>query len=952
MFALADELCLQVTEGGHRGGRHLKRKFVLAATLGALASSPAWAGDKVLFGPAPGWIAAAPAQPPAGSGPYLPRFDEQVRVDGDTVTAYVDYSKQVTSPEQLTQLGTLSLGWQPAHGDITFHRIEILRAGQVIDVLKGGEGFSVLRREAGLERLEVDGQLTAVKHIEGLQVGDVLRAAFSIAQRDPTLAGNVQDGLVLLPAPLKLGYGRARLVWPTTRAIGWRAMMPGLTLAPKALDGQWTELVVSLPVTKLPEMPKNMPSRFTPVPMLQFSSFADWASVAKVMAPLYAVKGTIAQGSDLAGRVDAIAARSADPVRRMADALQLVQDEVRYQLIALGNGNYVPQTPADTWAKRYGDCKAKTRLLLAILDRLGIDAEPVMANSQHGDGVAQMLPSVMAFDHVFVHARAGGEDYWLDGTMLGSRLADVHDVPLYGYVLPVLAPDAKLVDLPRRAHARPDVDVDLAYDMSSGPHLPAPFHLTLRYQGTYAASRKVEQNADYDEKLTSAAEKAAKLWTGSETIGKPHAEYDAVQAVWTMQVDGVAYPDWKYRDGHYALAVAPDLTVTYDAPRDRASWRAIPALIDAPWTAHSRVVTHLPDGGQAITLTGAEPGNLDIPAVAWHRKVALSGAELVDDITSAESGAEIAADKVSATAKLIEDAKAKTAHLSLAAAYPQRWDDVGRMNHSPALAKARAIFDQRIADKPDDAVRLTDRAWLEERLFDWAGAQADYTKAIALDASAARYVSRAQLRSKRGDHPGALADAQAAYDLEQGNHDAREQLAVELAEAGKVDQGLDLLPANPDITTDDGLSDFLGRLQVMELGDRHADALALLDEALDKRGSSANLRNARCWYQALRNSALDVALADCNKAIELSSDPAGYLDSRALVHFREGHFEQARVDYEAALAAQPEIASSLFMAGIAYARLGDKHKSALDLSAARKLDPDIDRFYLRFGIKP
>jgi len=98
----------------------------------------------------------------------------------------------------------------------------------------------------------------------------------------------------------------------------------------------------------------------------------------------------------------------------------------------------------------------------------------------------------------------------------------------------------------------------------------------------------------------------------------------------------------------------------------------------------------------------------------------------------------------------------------------------------------------------------------------------------------------------------------------------------------------------------------------------------MLDEALEKRGSSARLRNARCWYLGLRNTALDTALADCNKAIELDSDPAMYMDSRALVYFRSGRLKEAMADYEAALAAEPEQTASLYMASIVADRMGDK----------------------------
>ena len=134
--------------------------------------------------------------------------------------------------------------------------------------------------------------------------------------------------------------------------------------------------------------------------------------------------------------------------------------------------------------------------------------------------------------------------------------------------------------------------------------------------------------------------------------------------------------------------------------------------------------------------------------------------------TSRESGVEIPAAQVSATRKTIEDTFAKPLRVSFPASYPQRWDDVLRMRAKPQVAAMRALLDRRIAEKPDEAERISDRAWLSERLFDWAGAEAGYSKALALDASAPRYRQRASLRSRRGDQAGALKDAQAAYDLE------------------------------------------------------------------------------------------------------------------------------------------------------------------------------------------
>jgi tetratricopeptide (TPR) repeat protein len=928
---------------------------VAAVAIMTISAQPALAGDKPLVAATPDWIAPAPelsVKDAPHSGNAVLRFDEQVLVDGDQTTSYIDTAAYIDSAEMLNAMGTLSIPWQPAHGDLIFIKVEILRGDQRIDVLKDGSGLTVLRREAGLERLMVDGTLTAVLHIEDLRVGDVLRLVIANTQNDKLLGGFVQSQLVLLPKPMRAGFARARLVWSASQHLAWKAMMPGINATPTLIVGGREELVIPLPVDKLIEVPKDIPARFKPLPLVMVSSFTGWDQVASVMAPLYKTDGAIAEGSDLAKAVDAIAARTKNPVERMAAALQMVQDDVRYQLIALGTGNYEPQRPADTWQKRYGDCKAKTLLLLSILRRLGIEAEPVMANSSMGDLVGEMLPAAQAFDHVFVHAKVAGEDYWLDGTNLGSRLADIHDVPRFGKVLPIRGTGAALIDLPRRANARPEVDVTIAYDQSAGPHLPVPYTLTLRYAGPTQEGIRIDDNGVFDERLQAYVEAAASSWTDSSLIGKPVAVYDRTAATWTVTVDGVAFPTWTYRDGRYERSLAPELRVTFDADRGRTAWRQMPALIDHPWTANVHMTMLLPRDGLAIDAEGLDPVKVSHPSATWERSVKIQGRQLSEEIAVRETGAEVPAADISATGKSINDAMGKNTVIRLPADYPLRWNDVVRQRGSAPMKRVLAVLDQRIALKPEEADRRDDRGWFEAQMLDFAGAEADYTKALALDATAARYLLREGIRSKRGDKVGALADAQAAYDLESGNKEARKALALDLAQSGKIDDALALLDPNPDLSTDDGQVALMTRVEILDDGGRHDEAMALLDAALLKRPSSAELRNGRCWFSALRDRNLDGALTDCNRAIELTAKPAGYLDSRALVNFRAGRMDQAKSDLDAALAIDPEIPSSLFLRGIVLGRLGQKAAGDADIAAARKLYPGIDQDRARYGLHP
>ena len=154
------------------------------------------------------------------------------------------------------------------------------------------------------------------------------------------------------------------------------------------------------------------------MPLLETSSFADWQAVSRVHGPALRHDGCDQGGAvRWRRRSRRLSPRVPIPFGAAGAALELVQAKVRYLFNGLDRGNYVPQTPEQTWTLRYGDCKAKTLLLLAILRGLDIDGEPVLANAQIGDAVPERLPSAAAFNHVLVHAkRSVASDYWLDGT--------------------------------------------------------------------------------------------------------------------------------------------------------------------------------------------------------------------------------------------------------------------------------------------------------------------------------------------------------------------------------------------------------------------------------------------------------------------------------------------------------------------------------------------------------
>jgi hypothetical protein len=70
---------------------------------------------------------------------------------------------------------------------------------------------------------------------------------------------------------------------------------------------------------------------------------------------------------------------------------------VCYVAIALGMGGDQPRSPAEVLATGYGDCKDKATIFIAMANRMGVRARPVLLAA--GGRVERGLPSIYQFNH-------------------------------------------------------------------------------------------------------------------------------------------------------------------------------------------------------------------------------------------------------------------------------------------------------------------------------------------------------------------------------------------------------------------------------------------------------------------------------------------------------------------------------------------------------------------------
>lgn len=912
------------------------------------------AGEQPLYQPAPAWITVArlpdTATGSAAAGPVL--YDVQQRVDGATVWNYVDTALKLDTPEALSQSSNLMLAWAPDKGDLIIHQVAIIRNGEEIDALAGGQKFTVLRREQTLEQRELTGILSATLAVEGLRVGDVLRVRMSTTVKDAALGGRAQLALPLVAEPAPIKAASYKLSWRTGDATQWRVLSGNVDTQPKRA-GEFSELPIVMPIAKLAEIPQDAPGRFQRLPLIEASTFASWADVSKIMAPLYATDGTIAADSALAGEVATIKAATNDPLKRTAMALQLVQDKVRYLAVGMDGGNYVPQTPAKTWDVRYGDCKAKTLLLLAILHAMDIEAEAVLAHADMGELVERRIPSALAFNHVIVGAKVDGETLWLDGTGLGARLADIHDTPAFGHVLPVRTGGAELVKIALRPPARPIVDLALEADESTSVDLPSVIDLTMVVRGQLASLLTLASSQLGPKEQHQLTQKFLQHYVGEAQYDRLVTTTDPDAGSITIKGRGVFSTGWRRQDQRMErwLSRAPEM-ISFEPDRARASWADIPVATPGPELSHYRMRIRLPDGGRGYAIEGDSALDAQIGGFDVKRSIIMADGVVTVDEVMATSGREIPAAQIATARDRAATLLARSPRMVAVADARRRWNLKGAASLSQ-LDTASAIFAKSAGEADEENVTaLTSSASFHQGIGDYKGAIAALTRQIALLPSVEAYLARASARKELGDIAGALADAEEARKLDPASQGAVFTVAMYTAERGDVTKASAMLDERIALggkTRDDYR---VAKATVVgEFGDAAA-AIAELDALIAAKPGVPTLLNQRCWIKATRNVQVDTALKDCTSAMELSDSTAQILDSRALVWMRLGRDEDALRDLDAALSQVPGMGSSRFLRAIVKKRMGQAEDAAIDLAVARQVSPSTERDYARFGLKP
>ncbi len=420
---------------------------VITAAFTLLSFTYAGIASAYTIEDAPDWVQVTPSPAPieqakyrANDGVFYRLYDRQINaIDPQNRSSYKALEYELTNRAGVESRSTIEIHYDPNYESVVIHELGIIRKGKYLDRLTE-TSYEQLRTEGRLDELLYDGTTTLAAILKDVRVGDVIRHSYTIKGANPVYEDIVE-------------YGVATQYYSAIGEVGFRIQVDANTnmfvrqqdldnqanikdqfsLSESVANGIRTYSWNSTDPKELKDV-ENEPVWTEFDPAFSISSVGDWDDIVAWSLPHYNKPNM--QSEQVKQIAREIKAEHKSEAAYIGAALQWVQDEIRYFGVELGENSHNPSHPDETLARRFGDCKDKALLLIAILDELDVKAQPALVNTRERLRRSDYIYRLHAFNHVIVHVERNGESHWIDPTSSyqTGKLGDFHE-PDYGYAL-------------------------------------------------------------------------------------------------------------------------------------------------------------------------------------------------------------------------------------------------------------------------------------------------------------------------------------------------------------------------------------------------------------------------------------------------------------------------------------------------------------------------------------
>lgn len=141
-------------------------------------------------------------------------------------------------------------------------------------------------------------------------------------------------------------------------------------------------------------------------------SMKSWQQFGEFMNQL--LEGQDELPADMKAEVNKIVASAESDKEKIDRLYTYMQENMRYVSVQLGVGGWQPFSAEYVSTKKYGDCKALSNFMMAMLKEVGIESYPVLIRSGDLNYEVEEDFTTPSFNHMVLHVPS--EDYWLECT--------------------------------------------------------------------------------------------------------------------------------------------------------------------------------------------------------------------------------------------------------------------------------------------------------------------------------------------------------------------------------------------------------------------------------------------------------------------------------------------------------------------------------------------------------
>lgn len=577
--------------------------------------------------PVPGWVQpirlepAGDLTPNAKDGTEYLLVDRQIRVRNGWAQ-YQRYVSRLANPAGAQDASQVTVDFDPQLDHLILHAVKVRRGAEVIDELRHGR-IEVLHRESELEQGILDGSLTFHLLMSDVRVGDIIDVSYTIEHRDPAFRNRFFDRLTTRwDDPVAQSHLLVRV--PGTAPLSVAGSEPAAPV--RHYKGAWQILEWDWKPVPGVAADDDAPSWYEQHPAIQFSQFSDWGEVVRATLPLFSFD---ARDRDLLAESQSLQAGTKTPSERALAALRFVQEKIRYTGLELGSGAFRPRLPGEVLRSRFGDCKDKTLLAVALLRAMGIEAAPALVSTRWEGHLRDRLPSPGNFDHAIVRIRLAGKTYWIDVTETAQGgVLETLDQADFGRALVISPGVTALEAIPSDQPAQPLVTASAVFDLRAGSDAEGSYTISTVYRGAEADSMRRKF------RYTSAAELGKTYlnyyrgrYPGIRAVSPPDIHDDPLANEITVnEAYRIAHPFQPGDSGEKRFDLEAEV-IHDDAQLPTQRARAAPLAIDQDVYSAEHITIRLP----TYFPVKDEAVSIDQPAFHYESRLTHTGNDVVFD---------------------------------------------------------------------------------------------------------------------------------------------------------------------------------------------------------------------------------------------------------------------------------------------------------------------------------